>query len=196
MSYPAHYEKFRRHVRDGVNANQLGFVGSNEDVSRFCNRFRLAKAFVRIDAPGYSATTISGYSAILKTFLVFSAFELLMKALHIKHRDAVTLCDSYPESRDKIAAIQHIPNNGRFFSFVASLLDSKAKDLSKELASFLSGKPISLYTLARSVRHIFSHGHLASSPDGVKPTQVVTICNVLNDFLLHVMDEEFKRRIP
>jgi hypothetical protein len=173
----------------------LGFAGSNEDLFRFCNRFRLAKAFARIDAKGYNPTTLSAYSALLKVFLVFSAFELLLKALNMKHRGAVALCNSYQESSAKIAAIQRIPNSGPFFMFVTSLLDNRAKDLARELALFLRGNPISVYTLARSVRHIFSHGHLASSPSGVQPSQVVAICNVLNDFLLHVMDEEVKKRV-
>jgi hypothetical protein len=86
MSYPTHYQKLRRYIKSGGTSRTLGFAGSNEDLFRFCNRFRLAKAFARIDAKGYNPTTLSAYSALLKVFLVFSAFELLLKALNMRAR--------------------------------------------------------------------------------------------------------------
>jgi hypothetical protein len=62
MSYPAYYQKFCRYEKLGGTASKLGFAGSNEDVFRFCNRFRLAKAFDSMSAPGYNARTLSAYS--------------------------------------------------------------------------------------------------------------------------------------
>jgi hypothetical protein len=193
MSYPAHYEKFRQIAKSGRTLTP-GFKRTNEEVFRFCNRFRLAKAFTGITAVGYRHKTTEGYSALFRVFLAFSAFELLMKIADLNHKGAIEICVQHGDSA-KVQAIQSVPNNIAFFSFVAAHLAPTAKDLSKELKWFLDGNSTSIYTLARSIRHIFSHGHLTSYSNNVQPGQVIQICNIVVDFLLYVMNEEFKKRV-
>ena len=191
-SYPTHYGNFKQHERNGT-VNQLGFKKPN-DVYIFCNRFRLAKAFKRIDAPGYQAGTISSYSAILKVSLVFSAFEVFLKTIGTNHKGAMALCRDHIEEDSKIGIIRRIPNNQKFFHFVGTFLTGD--DLKKQLGAFLQGEKTSLYTLARGVRHIFLHGVLTSTPTSIPTGQVVQICNILSESLLQVMDAEFTKRVP
>jgi len=191
MNYPDLYTRFKRASDSGTSAN-IRFQESAEEVFRFCNRFRLAKSFERIEAKGYTTQTISGYSGLMRVFLSYSAFELFLKICGLNLKAAESLCAKH-DADERMDVLRQVPNSAMYFFQISTFVTGAA--LRKSLQDFHEDQSVTIVSLARGIRHIFAHGHLASGSAHIKPGQVVTICNIIADFLLLVMNEEFKQRV-
>jgi hypothetical protein len=75
--YPTSYSAFQTRVDESLgHCFHLGFKGGPANVFRFCNRYRLAKAFEGLRLGGYNPMTVQGYDGLMSVFLAWSAFEL------------------------------------------------------------------------------------------------------------------------
>lgn len=73
-NYPSGWKIFDDHaVVPGPDF--MGLTPDAGDVNRFGARFRLAKAFRGLNLEGYSSNTASGYDALTRVLLTWSAFE-------------------------------------------------------------------------------------------------------------------------
>jgi len=184
---PSGYATFCDLAKAGLQAHTMGFHGKNGDVSRFAARFRVAKSFKDIALEGYDKTTVSGYKALLRVFLVWSAFERFMALLQEKPETILPRLRAYVPARN-IQAIRKHDRSQLWLAFLTERVNSK---LRKQLDAIQSGKSNNITFLAAAARHIFAHGHLSAHANGVNPMDVEAICNILCTFHMDVMDREF-----
>ena len=169
-------------------------------ITRANARYRMAKSFSGISLDGFSQKTIDGYNALLKAALVYSAFEAYVNTLDRKdgegfYQRGYRLLD--PEKRKKISKkILKLDKDRKFYSFVLQYTDPKqGKQSRKHIVKFYEGEEHNQIYLLSSLRHLFFHGILTPHANGVKPARVVKIGNLLSDFFLKQIEDNFNMKI-
>ena len=180
-SPPKHYPK-------GWPSDQLPAA-----VTRFGARFRVAKAFRKIEfVDGISDATAAGYSSILRLFLSYTAWEQYEAAfrLNSKRREIErTYCTE--ELRSKLRRLGVACRS--FLQFLKS--DSEAEALKRNIEALLSEAPFSVLHVGEAVRHSFAHGVLTPSAWRSSAQNVAGFCDVVATFIIDVMDQDAQRRI-
>lgn len=187
FNMPSGYSRFCDLAKAGHDAKSIGFHGKIGDVSRFAARFRVAKSFKGIVLDGYTIDTINGYNALLRVFLVWSAFERFMDLLRETPQTILPRLHNYAPAQ-KIQVIHKLDRSGLWLSFLMAHVNPA---LRKELQAIQAGTSSNIILVAAAARHIFAHGHLSAHANGVHPGDVNTICDILFTFHLDVMDQEF-----
>ncbi|MCF7790533.1 MAG: hypothetical protein K9M56_00920 [Victivallales bacterium] len=167
----------------------VGFAVPLGDVNRFTQRYRLAKSFQSITFAGYSDVTSNAYAALLRVFLVWSAFEILLRAMKLKQMDTAPLFERHGAS-SVLEAIRKTDRDGKVASFLLGKVNQTHEDV---LSTFLAGGSVNIAYFISGVRHVFAHGILTPHAGGAAPEAMASVCTSLSDFLLKVMDAEFSR---
>jgi hypothetical protein len=187
-NYPEGYADLKSLIKAGHKPRQMGFKVDIDEVYRFANRFRLAKAFTGIKLDNYNSNTVLGYDALFQVFLAYSAFELFLKIVGQKQSTIMGIIAKY----DPLSHIQYVvrQDKGRlFYSFVHHHVTSAA--LRMHLTNVYNGNSNNITYLASAVRHIFAYGHLSAHANKCEPIAVKQICDTIFDFHMTVMDNEF-----
>ncbi len=172
-----------------TSAGRTGIFNIASVVNRFHARYKFARSFKGIQLEGYSASTVSGYSALMSASLHWTAFELFKQALHIK--DTRDLIELYPFD-SHLSAIRACVSNKPFFNVIRGhLIDRKQQ---AQIEAFANGASISPLVLGKALRHIFLHGSLTPNAAGASPSEVQIICEELCKYMVEVMDGEFEKR--
>jgi len=159
---------------------------SAKTVNRFFARYRFARAFKGLELEGYSEDTTSGYNALTKVTLHWTAFEQLCRAIKVTDMRAIGQRHSYGEC---LKSIREADPQNIFFRSVKFHIT--APDQKSQLDAFINNGPCTSLTLAKSIRHIFLHGPLTPNVNGCSPHAVSTICHALCKSLVEIMDVEF-----
>ena len=160
------------------------------DVNRFAHRYRAAHSFRGINLDDYSDGTKEGYSGLFLVLMMWSAFEQFLKVIG-QNQSTYTPPSAYDPEK-LLADVRAIPSSEGFYA----LVDQKATGPTKaQTALFMSGGSPNVTYLASSIRHIFVHGFLTPNANQSNPTEVATICNLICDFHMSVMSQEFKSRV-
>lgn len=195
QSNPQHYPKawkaYINALKKGKTPSDFGFKGSDGQVVRFASRFRVAKAFQSMELDGYRQATVEGYSALLKVFLCWSAFEQFIDLLGVEQRNLAPLLQPYHPD-EIIKQIKSIDRNRSFYDFLYAQVNQPHR---RELDNYFRDDLKNVTYLASAIRHIFVHGLLTPHANQTRPQKVVKIGAVISEFLLHVMDEEFDKRV-
>ena len=191
QNMPSGYANFCDLTRFGHQAVSMGFHGTNGDVFRFAARFRVAKSFSGIKLTGYSSETISGYNALFRVFLAWSAFERFMALLKENPDTIMPRLRPYAPARNLQTIYKH-DRSGKFFSFLLQRVNPKLK---KELCAIQGGKSNKITFVAAATRHIFAHGHLSAHANDVDPHDVDAISDILLKFHTTAMDQEFNKTV-
>ena len=172
-----------------TNAGRTGIFNIASVVNRFHARYKFARSFKGIQLEGYSASTVNGYSALMRASLHWTAFELFKQAIHIKDtRDLIVL---YPFD-SHLTAIRSCVSNKPFFNVIRGhLKDTKQR---AQIEAFSKGENISPLVLGKALRHIFLHGSLTPNAAGAAPSEVEIICEELCKYMVEVMDGEFEKK--
>jgi hypothetical protein len=189
-TYPFNWQ----HYCDSVPSHSptvYGFVGDTGDVNRFGARFRVANSFRGIELEGYSDATALGYSAFCRVLFVWSAFESFLRILGIDQTQSGPLLENHGAAK-ALANLQTLDVDNRFYDFIYQRVNGRHKT---ELDTYRNGNPCNVGYLASAIRHIFAHGHLTPNANSVDPGIVISICDKLCGFLLHVMNQEFGDRV-
>ena len=161
---------------------------SMQKVNRFRARYQVAMAFKSMQLEGYSSDTTNGYESLTRVMFFWSAIEQMEHALpdcSPRH-----LAEKYPEVT--ISGTERVDMNcENFFNFIHERLE---KSLKSRMEDFLDNKDASAFTLAKSIRHIYVHGHLTPNVRGVSPSDIQLLCNKLCDILRNVIEKEFSYR--
>jgi hypothetical protein len=189
--YPKGWKTFTQAIKAGMVPSDFGFKRDNGEIVRFASRYRVAKAFQGVQLEGYGQTTIDGYSALVKVFLCWSAFEQFLEVLGINQRNFGALLQPYAPDE----AIQQIKTADRNRSFYDFLYSRVNKTHQTELRNYFRDDLKNVTYLASAIRHIFVHGLLTPHANQTRPAKVVKIGTVISEFLLRVMDEEFHKRV-
>jgi hypothetical protein len=190
-NYPDGYALFVDLIKARHKPNQMGFHVSTEEVYRFTNRFRVAKAFLGMNLDNYRSNTVAGYDALFRVFLAYSSFELFMKMMGQQQSAIMGMIAPYnPVAYINLAVSK---DNGRlFYNFLHQHVNATLKN---HLSDIYSGVSQNITYLASSIRHIFAHGHLSAHANKCEPLVVKEICDCVFDFHMNVMDSEFTKAV-
>lgn len=185
-NYPKQWANFDGFVKYH-GYSRFNFVGTEGDVNRFGARFRLASSFKGLELEGYQEQTQNGYGALCRIFLCWSAYEVFLEIMGLNVKNTAKILSKYQDFQ-VAAMIRTLDVNNRFYKFIYERVNKKHKT---ELDLYLNSDLCNLQYLASAIRHIFAHGPLTPNANEVEPRVVVQICELLSNFLLKVMDEEF-----
>ncbi|MCX5965487.1 MAG: hypothetical protein NT070_20870 [Cyanobacteria bacterium] len=195
---PKAWSRFISQTRESDNEERKKLVGDFGELARWSARFRLAKSFKGLDlGDSYSGLdTPQLYSAIMRIFLVYSAFETYCRIIGLNPSDE-TKVKSLQDSQEQekiIKAIRKLDRENAVFKFLVQHLTGK--HLKQLICDFNDGKEVNVSCLARSIRHIFAHGILAATSTGLSPKRFDKVSKLISDFLLNCMDQDFDKRVP
>lgn len=181
----------KRH-KDSVT--MFEFNGDKFEFYRFVNRYRMAVRFKGVSLEGFGIETQKGYSALTRVFLSWSVFERYMELCGIWHPYAKFF--RHVPRQELSALTKLILRNDpgkKLFDFLRHHLKD---DLHKKsLDRFGSGDSWAVIYYASALRHIYVHGHLTASPQGVPADNIAMICNEVSRSLLHWIKIDFDRRL-
>lgn len=64
------------------------------------------------------------------------------------------------------------------------------------MRQFIEGQDVNISFLARCTRHIFAHGVLTANSPNLSAKRFDQVSQVISDFLLDCMDQDFDKRVP
>lgn len=170
----------------------FGFVGAARDINRYWSRYRLARSYREVAIDVFTADTVRGYSALVRVFFVWSAFEQLMRICGLTFRTAAAAIAPYDVPAFE-AGIRGVPNFAQFLRAVRNELDRQP--LIQNMDAFLSGRPCNALVVPASIRHIFVHGKLTPNSGVGNVEAACAIAGMVCEFLFRVMDGEFSARL-
>jgi hypothetical protein len=170
----------------------FGFVGDAGDMNRFWSRYRLARSFREVVIEVFAPDTVRGYSALVRVFLVWSAFEQFMRICGLNLRTAGALLRPYGVPKFE-AAVRAVQNHRGFLVAVYRHLDRQPYIQGME--AFLAVRPCNVLVIPVSIRHIFAHGKLAPNSGVGNVNAACAISDIVCEFLFQVMNGEFVARL-
>lgn len=195
---PKAWSRFISQTRESDNEERKKLVGDFGELARWSARFRLAKSFKGLDlGDSYSGLdTPQLYSAIMRIFLVYSAFETYCQiiGLNPSYESQVKSLQDSQEQEKVIKAIRDSDTENAVSKFLVQHLTGK--HLKQLICDFNAGKEVNVSCLARSIRHVFAHGILAATSTGLSPKRFNQVSELISDFLLNCMDQDFDKRVP
>ncbi len=193
------WKKYQNMLHQGKSALDLGFSKQEHiegNLTRANARYRVAKSFQKVVLDNFADSTVDGYSALMRAFLVYSALESYMRILNPKSKrvckEALDIIDK-DEAKQLSETILKLDNEKTFYRFILSFSDKPF--MKKDLQSFYDKKEHNPVCLLASIRHIFVHGHLTPNVNGMRPKKVKKICDLLSDFFLEQIENDFKTRV-
>ncbi|MGA1409612.1 MAG: hypothetical protein ACO37W_07755 [Prochlorotrichaceae cyanobacterium] len=197
-NYPKAWSRFTSQTRDANNVVPEELVTNFAQLARWSARFRLAKSFKALDlGDHYSGSdTPQLYSAITRIFLVYSAFETYCRiiGLNPSRESQVKALQDTQALKTINQSIRDLDPKNAFSSFLEKhLCDPNLKQM---MHDFIEGQEVNISFLARCTRHVFAHGILTASSPNLSATRFDQVSQVISDFLLNCMDQDFDKRVP
>lgn len=188
---PKRWADFDRHM-PGTPLGAFGFKCRLSDVNTWRARYRAAASFKGIQLAGYRDSTVKGYSALMQATLVWAAFERYLHLLGLSQESCSDLLRRHdPHALARAVAAADADN--RFFAYVRSKVTNGK--LRHQLDLYSNGDPFNVSYLLSGVRHIFGHGHLTPNANETNPETTIKVCDLLSEFHLQVMDDDFSKRV-
>jgi hypothetical protein len=178
---PSSFETFQKKKKLIKNVKVKGML------NRFSYRYRLAKSFKGIDAPEVGKT-LSGYSAILKLFLVYTAYEEIAKAGFLLKVSGVSKLSVHSYQCKEIA--DRIRSSKKLHTYLLSY-DGYSDGLETFVDLVLQGRTNDIICIAYALRNIFAHGDLTPSVIGVTTKAQRKLLEDLANELLNYCDKLF-----
>jgi hypothetical protein len=191
----ARYQAFRK--SKNYAPHRAGFAPGIDTghINRLNARVRLAQDFQTMTLDGYNDKTTLGYSGYLQVFLTHSALERFMEVYSIQRvsdlEDRLTPYD--PET--VVKEFFDLDKKGELYNALCKHIDSRGKKTKDGLTDCRDGNCTNVAYISAAIRHIFAHGQLTASAEGVSPQNVNKACLLVSDFLLRFMDAEFTKTI-
>ncbi len=136
------------------------------------------------------------YSAITRIFLVYSAFETYCHifGMNPSRESEVKLLQDSQSQDQVIKTIRDLDPENALSKYLSQHLTGK--HLRQMMCDFPASKEFNVSCFARSIRHVFAHGILAANSTGLSPKRFDQVSQIISDFLLSCMDEDFDKRVP
>lgn len=194
---PIAWARFELVRRNQSYITERGFSCNFGELSRWAARFRLAKSFQGLDLGNeYTSTkTPLLYSAIVRIFLVYSAFETYCRAIGLNPSKEILvkpIQDTLGQSNIILSIRNHDPQNLLFRFLLQHLTNQPLKQM---MSNFIEGEDVNVSFLAKCVRHVFAHGVLAANSSGLSAEKFDKISMIISTFLLDCMDKDFESKI-
>jgi hypothetical protein len=88
---PPRWAECEAQLAKGATPSAFGFSGTVGDLRRFARRYRFAKALKSVSLDTYHESTENGYTALLRVFLMWGAFEQYLRLLGITDQEKSAL---------------------------------------------------------------------------------------------------------
>jgi hypothetical protein len=197
-NYPKAWSRFVSQTRELDNAVSQELLSNFAQLSRWSARFRFAKSFKGLDLGEHysSSDTPQLYSAITRIFLVYSAFETYCRiiGLNPSRESQVQVLQDAQSQKLVIQTIRDLDRKNAFPTFLEEHLCSS--ELKKMMREFTNGQDVNISFLARCTRHVFAHGVLTANSTGLSAKRLTQVSQIISDFLLNCMDQDFDKRVP
>jgi len=191
------WKKFSLALKAGNKAKDFGFYSKDGDITRVNARYRVAKSFHKIELEGFSIETTSGYEGLLKVFLTFSTLEGYINLITNNENPSIPLVAFDFINREKANLVSKkvlkLDNKKKFYTFIKRYVTRD--NIKNEIDKFYNNEEHNLVFLLSGIRHIFGHGYLSASSNGISPKKVNKICMLLSDFILNEIANDFALRI-
>ena len=96
--------------------------------------------------------------------------------------------------KDVIKSIRKLDPENSFSGFLCEHLSGS--ELRNMMRDFMSGQDVNVSFLARCTRHIFAHGVLTANSPNLSAKKFDQVSQLISDFLLTSMDQDFEARVP
>lgn len=174
---PSAYKKFKE-LKKNIEDEEL-----KKTLNRFTYRYRIARAFIGINAPEIGERTANGYAAGMKLLLAYSAFDEIRIA-----RDALPKLrspkGSYTKLTDKKLAIK-LRENEELQNLLGNKTAVKNPSLKKDIACFYSNENDDVMCIATGLRNTFAHGVFTAAGAGLttkkRQKQIYELANAVLD---------------
>lgn len=186
--YPTSWRDFDRNMPTAPTA-AFGFSVDLSEINRWAARYRAAASYEQSVLVQYqSPETVRAYSALIRSTLVWSAFERFLPIVGLSQPTSGPLLEKY-QAVDVAKRVRDMDEDARLFKYIVSKVTNPT--LRRELDNYFRDSPFNPSYLLSAVRHIFGHGHLTPGSNETNAEVTAGVCNTLCDFHLHIMDAEF-----
>jgi len=187
------WKKFNEYLKQEQNIEVFGFECKEGDISRINARYRLSKSFKKVELDGFSNTTVSAYSAIMKVFLVYSVFENYLKCIYgnnnnIPYEKGILILKDYRHISNDILRLD---KKRTFYELMKKFVNDSHK---RQIDKFYNEEEHNIVYLISSIRHAFVHGKLSANFNH-NPLKVIKICNLISEYFLEQIASNFAKRI-
>ncbi len=176
---PTQFEKFdksRKLIRNSSVRQKL---------NRFSYRYRLARSFAGMTAPEVGET-LTGYDALMKVFLTYTAYELIIGAAtdlqlpHVGSKSTNTVNDEN--------LIRQIAENESLKHYV---IKTSGKNNRATIEDTMALKNFNIAAVVFALRNGVSHGDLTPTVVGIKTKADKQMLFALSNALLNYCDSVF-----
>jgi len=158
-----------------------------KNLNRFTYRYRIARAFVGINAPDIGERTIRGYAVGMKLLLAYSAFDEIRAV-----RNSIPKIKPPKGSYTKIES-KFLANKLRENSELPKLLKISTavnnKNLVEQVSSFFENRNDDVMCIATALRNTFAHGVFTAAGAGLTTKSKQKIVDELANKVLNMTDE-------
>ena len=175
-NYPKCYSRIKS-VKKNIDDEKI-----KQNFNRYVYRYRLARAFEGINAPDIGKQTLGGYTAAMKMFLAYSAFDEIraikkkIKELKIPQNEHIQILDA--------EAAEHIRKNKELELLLKNSRVVNNNSLVADIDRFYEGENFDVMCIATAFRNTFSHGVFTAGAAGLKTKKNQKIIYLLADLVL------------
>ncbi len=188
---PRHWGEWSAFVRAGRQPSDIGLRCVQSHLNRFAARYRAARALGRVELEGYSDVVRDGYASLFRLFFAWTAFDQYLTAIPCEQAKCLVWVSRHTPS-DLQAQVRQLDPNNRLFNLICAKTRGATFE---QIRHHINGDEINWTYLASSLRHIFAHGILTPSANGVRPGTVGAVCQLLVPHVLTAVDGDFSMRV-
>jgi hypothetical protein len=183
-------EHFPKDIKDFHNiSKKINDAKVRSCLNRYTYRFRLAKAFVRLQAPTVSKRTLDGYSIATKLFFAYSAYDEIREVEKLLRGAAKV--KSYKVFNFSVAnKIRR--NKGLQVLLMNSVAVSNTR-LKNNLKSFYENKNNEVMCIATALRNCFAHGDFTASSAEFRTKSAIAAIEDLIEIIQSTSNELFSK---
>lgn len=185
--YPTRWARWSDLRRLSEGPRVLGLACTDADLNRFAARYRAAHAFSGISLDGYSSAIEDGYSASIRLFMVYAAFDAACRSKKCEPFSAGAWIDEFV-GVEAVRSARGLDAGDRLMN---AILPHLRKALVPRLTQYMSGNTSSVLPPFMAIRHLFVHGVLTPSFARTDPNAYAALCNHLSQTVLAALDDDF-----
>jgi hypothetical protein len=175
------------HKRLKIIKKQIENEEITKTLNRFTYRYRIARAFVGINAPDIGERTVRGYAAGMRLLLAYSAFDEIRIV-----RNSIPKIKPPKGSYTKIIN-RILANNLRENEELPKLLKVSTavnnKNLVEQINLFFENENDDVMCIATGLRNTFAHGVFTAAGAGLTTKQKQKQINELANVVLNMTDD-------
>jgi hypothetical protein len=156
-------------------------------LNRFTYRYRVARAFIGINAPEIGERTVRGYAVGMKLLLAYSAFDEIRTVRNLLPKIKPPK-GSYTKIISKVLA-NKLRENEELNHLLKISTAVNNKNLVEQVSLFFENKNDDVMCIATGLRNTFAHGVFTAAGAGLTTKRKQKIIDELANAVLDMTDE-------